>query len=772
MSLEDLQAKLQVTENELAQKNAELEERGNLLYKTKTAIEHLQQALAGSQEEEQRLRAEIEQLEESGASRVKELIEELDAEKTQIEEANKRNNELQIHLAEASAALEENQNSNNDLQDNLAQLTAGQADLGNQITQKDADLDECLDKIQELGKEKEFSDALIEELQAKVKMLENDLQALESLSKRDDALSKEEVERLKIENIRQETLKDDAAARVKEVEREKVEAEKTWSKRLTKSEHEWSKKMLSAVHEWSKKLEDSEKEWGARFEESEVRRVQELSKMETSYEERLNELHRLHAQERSDAEVEYTKKIADEKHAQERGHAKELAELNNDHTRRMDELKMVSEKARIDAELHASNEKTVVEKNWSHKLKDAQSEWSAAKAEAERKYNKKLEDFRNRASADKKEMERLWVERFEDAKRVWEKERGAIEKSWGKKVKCLEGDAETRQEEIKEEIEGKLFGLIERLSDMGKREAKREKRRSQLIKQVDEIRANGEEEFRRRCQVERALREAAAIFKKELHDKNVELEFVHDQLKRVKEGSMLRMSLETEREVSPGVSLADRADCGAAPYVLDHSAEGLRINPDENACTSQHENVNEEIDALKTARAEYQKATAAHDKLTKKLVKKLHRKMKVLCKQIVQFRKDSQAWEGKLADFCVSQENERILGECDSVCSSGDELLANPNSHRSSPPRVHRSNAASPPNASEDDEDFAAHQPSTILERVAQDASPTHDHQGRDIEKWQRSVHERLDAAIERLNPLLGHEVEATTPRRSRRKRG
>ena len=55
------------------------------------------------------------------------------------------------------------------------------------------------------------------------------------------------------------------------------------------------------------------------------------------------------------------------------------------------------------------------------------------------------------------------------------------------------------------------------------REAKRERKRAALSAEVELLRESGDEEFRRRCELEKALREAASLFKRELFEKNEEL---------------------------------------------------------------------------------------------------------------------------------------------------------------------------------------------------------------------------------------------------------
>lgn len=58
------------------------------------------------------------------------------------------------------------------------------------------------------------------------------------------------------------------------------------------------------------------------------------------------------------------------------------------------------------------------------------------------------------------------------------------EKAWVEKLASVEKEYEAYEQDMKEEIEGKLTDLIKRLTDIAKREAKREGRRTELIKQV------------------------------------------------------------------------------------------------------------------------------------------------------------------------------------------------------------------------------------------------------------------------------------------------
>lgn len=69
-----------------------------------------------------------------------------------------------------------------------------------------------------------------------------------------------------------------------------------------------------------------------------------------------------------------------------------------------------------------------------------------------------------------------------------------------------------------------MAGISGRLSDMAGKETRREAQRNELSRQLDELQAAHDAEFRRRSELERALREAAALFKQELYEKQAELD--------------------------------------------------------------------------------------------------------------------------------------------------------------------------------------------------------------------------------------------------------
>ena len=98
-----------------------------------------------------------------------------------------------------------------------------------------------------------------------------------------------------------------------------------------------------------------------------------------------------------------------------------------------------------------------------------------------------------------------------------------LDEKWRQRMKEAEEAGNTQSSTLKKELDAKLSMINNRLQDLVLREAKRESKRAALSSEVELLRETSDEEFRRRCELEKALREAASLFKRELFEKNEEL---------------------------------------------------------------------------------------------------------------------------------------------------------------------------------------------------------------------------------------------------------
>lgn len=104
---------------------------------------------------------------------------------------------------------------------------------------------------------------------------------------------------------------------------------------------------------------------------------------------------------------------------------------------------------------------------------------------------------------------------------------------------------------------------------MAEHEAQRERKRSDLLKELQEVRDLGEREHAKRRQLEKALRDAASVFKKEMWDKNdemhalqVELRVLRDQQTKSLEAVMSSLA------DAAGVGKGSRGAAAPAPLQL------------------------------------------------------------------------------------------------------------------------------------------------------------------------------------------------------------
>lgn len=97
------------------------------------------------------------------------------------------------------------------------------------------------------------------------------------------------------------------------------------------------------------------------------------------------------------------------------------------------------------------------------------------------------------------------------------------EAEWKAKLEAASADADAIRASLRADLTSQMESITRRLEEMVATEARRERKRAALVAEVDALKVAADEEFRRRCQLERALRDSAALFKRELHEKNEEL---------------------------------------------------------------------------------------------------------------------------------------------------------------------------------------------------------------------------------------------------------
>ncbi|KAK9837993.1 hypothetical protein WJX74_009185 [Apatococcus lobatus] len=197
--------------------------------------------------------------------------------------------------------------------------------------------------------------------------------------------------------------------------------------------------------------------------------------------------------------------------------------------------------AEASAELHIQalshqhqEEKIRLEREWQQKVADSAAEASAAaaKQEAEERAGWDLArcKLEERWTTSLKDLEAKAAAQCASHEAHTAQEVKAMEKKWRRKVK----EARAEKDGLRSELAGRLALLADRMTQLASKEARHETRQVDLAKAVDELRSAGQGESRRRWELEGALREAATIFKRELCDKNETLRTLQSELRHMR----------------------------------------------------------------------------------------------------------------------------------------------------------------------------------------------------------------------------------------------
>eukprot|EP00891_Asterochloris_glomerata_P000177 jgi/Astpho2/177/Aster-x0900 len=348
-------------------------------------------------------------------------------------------------------------------------------------------------RLSQAEQEREDSDRLVKELMQQTKKLQ------EERSMGDDHLrsTKQNVEQLQ-RKLQQAQESAEAEAQ------QRLAIDKDWNKRHQKAEKEWSKRMEAAERAWSSRLEDSE----------------------------------AHAQQQRTAAEQLFRQQA--------------AEVEVAWRTKVDEAEKAAAKRLDAANWKAASEKALLEKQWQARLVEREQQWTQARAAAEQQ----------------------WQASKAAAEQQWQQQLAAVQESHRQELVGSESAAGA----ARGQLEARVGAITERLLHMARHEAKRERRRGELVKAVEELRRVGHSEIVRCQELEAALRESAAIFKRELYEKNEELVALQAELGQLREwqGQALEaMSQDLQsRQGSP-----PPGDASPAPFSKSQHPLRLRTTP-------------------------------------------------------------------------------------------------------------------------------------------------------------------------------------------------
>lgn len=564
-------------ENLLRRKDAELEERANLLLKTKVAIEHLQEELASNRRSYETQQKNIEQQAQQlrDTERHLQLVEsELERKSSECTDILGDNLSLKRKIQELQdflAKLKDDSSANlNALKAKLASceisLEAAQTEIkyqSNQIQSLQSELAEKSDLVSmqknQVASIEEVTSQLrsqVASLTSSLELVQQEKQSLEAVLQRAHIEIQEEVDQLKrdiarekstrmlLESQLQETMdtlaaeREDNTAEVSSWRRQLREAqekvtdrlencESSWSARYEKlqlesdkrldeckrewtrkyyvTEGEWFKKLQAANHTWAIKLEAVGREWMQRYDADRIKWDEERSILQNSFDDRIKAAAEAHA-----ADVQKMKQQYDTKAASVE--AKFAADINS------------------------------LERSWSQRLEAAlaasEQEKKVAQQGREVELNQQV-DLGHQELAEVKlaghaavaEVQAQWAAKLAAEEKRWLQEKHELDKHWSEKLHAVEKAASDAQAALRAQIESRVTSVTHQVVALAKRDAKREANRGSLLRQLTELQALSEDEQKRRCEVESALHEASSIFKKELEEKNEQLDVLRNELR-------------------------------------------------------------------------------------------------------------------------------------------------------------------------------------------------------------------------------------------------
>eukprot|EP00884_Botryococcus_braunii_P010645 jgi/Botrbrau1/19582/Bobra.0035s0065.1 len=465
----------------LKQKDAELEDRGKLLYKTKLAIEQLQQELAASRRDEETYRLEARKVQEDQTTRIRDLEkqlrgcqDELEARATELAQssADTQTRQARIRDLEESKRAAEGraQQLVSDLEDAQQKLRTAQSNIDSEgeeiaslqrlVRDKESQLEKSNQERQQLKKDLDSALAAVKEATQKHIRLNSEIAALQQA--------------LQAAQVDVQTAKDLSAAadaRAKAAAEKQLQLDRQWREGAQDMEKAFAKKLEEIAAAEHRRKEEKEAEhqaqkalmdqaWRLRLDAAESKAAEDVEVAKRSFETELQGLQWTAATERSLLEKTLVSKIAA-------------------------------------AEAQWEAEKAAAEQAWALAKKQASEEWTAAALQMQQRHNDKQDALRHR----------------------FEQERVAAELGWARRVAQAEGSLEA----VSSQLQAKLAALASRLRRMAKREAKREPRYGELLKRLEIAEEKARSEALQRRDLEAALQQASSIFRRELMDKSQQL---------------------------------------------------------------------------------------------------------------------------------------------------------------------------------------------------------------------------------------------------------
>ncbi|KAK9839482.1 hypothetical protein WJX81_004921 [Elliptochloris bilobata] len=500
----------------LRQRDSELEERGKLLYKTKVAIEQLQQELAATKHEVEVVKGEARQAYEQQAARAAAAQDRARATEAELAARSAEAQALQVRVGEIEAELRaagtdaavlasklrESERAGSEARAEAATSAAASAGWERLATERGAAVDH-------LQQEREATKAAAAELAVRV---ERDRAAASAAAAAAVEAARGEAEALAaVAAARERAAAHEAAAeRLRAYEREAAD-------RARQSERDAASRLQDAGEDAATALEQQEALWRGRLEaaNAEAAKAAAVAAAEAAI------THQGAVAAAAAAAVAAARQEAEaECRKAERQAAEQLAAVE----RRLADDRGATERAAAAATAEAAA-------GWQAALAAAQAGAAAQQTAAATQL---AEACAQREAAAKQELEAQCT--------AWQAESVATAAAFEARMAAAAG--------ARDALQARIQALAARLLRLAKREARREKQRGALVAAVEELRAAEGAEAALRLAAEASLREAAAAFKAQLFEKTEQLAGLRAQLKHLQ--AWQRAALHGQADALPG----------------------------------------------------------------------------------------------------------------------------------------------------------------------------------------------------------------------------
>ncbi|GAX75307.1 hypothetical protein CEUSTIGMA_g2752.t1 [Chlamydomonas eustigma] len=610
MSVRELQAIIQQRDSQLQIANGEIEERENLLHKTKQAIEQLQVELDESRRENNLLRTDISRHKEDQTVAIEQAEDTISDLQLRLQAGNSATKELQQRAERLQLLVKEKEKEKEDavasgllrIKDKEKRITTLQSELDDAhkretiMTQESRSLEEKMSKLKSQLRDatltKQDSDERIqllrEEGQVMLRKLEEVRKSMSQLQQSHDSLQ----EQLQHQQLEREAAEKSWAGKLHRAEEQKREEMQELQRQLRELQDSHTNSLSSSEREWVMRSHEVKLHWEKRLKDGMMACEQKFNEEAIEWQAKLKTLDLEWQSHAAEVEHMWAKRLSDEQQAisTERAlwdiqiqdiRAQALQDSNVKVQEQMQALILKHQQDLASMEKSWSERLERMEATWSQRHEESQKRWAADSVGREEQWALRLGDIQSDhavALASKEaEMKASHQKELDAAKLEFDKEvlRTGSQLT-EERVKAQEEaerlmkDSAERYSVLQVETALKAAALTECISDLSHRETVLEASRTHLIRQLEEIQDAYSAETRRHLEAETDLRDQLESHRNQLRLRGIQMD---DSMRELREARLQRSLAQVSvSSASPGHYTSATFEARPAGSVLQGQA--------------------------------------------------------------------------------------------------------------------------------------------------------------------------------------------------------